>query len=229
MATNSFYTDSNETIIVNGVKMTMAEYKKKIKDAKKAKESASKKSTRKPKKRETEITILPSEIKVMMRGLRLMKSLSAYYDHGYRQWGTIARDIINLKEIRTPFVSYRQKAREIESLISEIGDISKRNRKEVFAYVQKLAWQLDDAKTYIDRIGKGVSSSNVMQQFADHECINGEGRRLGLRTLVSRTYSTIKEMEKVIQRLQTIADNGVDIMNINEHLSVRSVKVSVNC
>ena len=40
-----------------------------------------------------------------------LKSLSAYYDHAYKQWGTIGQTILNLKEIRPTFVSYRVKVR----------------------------------------------------------------------------------------------------------------------
>ena len=87
-----------------------------------------------------------------------MKSLSAYYDHGYRQWGTICRTIINLKEIRPHFVLYRSKATEVEQTINEIADIAKRNQKAVFAFVRKLSWQLEDTKDHMQKLYKGATS-----------------------------------------------------------------------
>ena len=73
-----------EYIIVNGVRMSMDDYKKVIKEKK------SKLKIKKPKKVLTEINLLPSDIKEMMKKVKLIKSLSAYYDNGYKQWGNVA-------------------------------------------------------------------------------------------------------------------------------------------
>lgn len=228
MAYASIYSmfDTANKITVNGVTMTMTEYKKRLK-AKKAESNKNQSKKRKAKKRETEITILPSEIKTMLKCAKVMKSLSAYYDHGYRQWGRICRDIINLKEIRPHFVLYRSKATEVEQTINEITDIAKRNQKAVFAFVRKLSWQLEDTKEHMQKLYNGVTSSGVIEAFGNHEAINGEGRRLGLRILMIRTFKAVQDLENVIKRLQTIADTGVDIVDIQDHLSTRAVKVSV--
>lgn len=222
MTANNLY--SSDVIIVNGVKMSLAEYKKRAKEI-------NAKNNPKPQRREkrvTEITILPEEIKMMMRGLRLMHSLVCFYNNSYKQYGVIARDILNTKEIHRPFVMYVKNVREAEDLINEIETISKRNKKDVFEFIRRLSWKLDDAKDNIVNISKGVSTSNVLQRYSDHVCINGDSRRLGLRTLIGRTYSTIKEMDAVIKNLQAIADKGVDIMCIAGHLSTRSKKICVN-
>ena len=60
-----------EYIIVNGVRMSMDDYKKVIKEKK------SKLKIKKPKKVLTEINLLPSDIKEMMKKVTLIKSLSA--------------------------------------------------------------------------------------------------------------------------------------------------------
>ena len=228
MAYASIYSmfDTENKITVNGVTMTMTEYKKRLK-AKKAESNKNQPKKRKAKKRETEITILPAEIKAMLKCAKVMKSLSAYYDHGYRQWGRICRDIINLKEIRPHFVLYRSKATEVEQTINEITDIAKRNQKAVFAFVRKLSWQLEDTKEHMQKLYNGATSSGVIEAFGNHEAINGEGRRLGLRILMIRTFKAVQDLENVIKRLQTIADTGVDIADIQDHLSARAVKVSV--
>ena len=225
-ATSYSMFDTENKITVNGVTMTATEYRKQLK-AKQAMSDKKQPKKRKTKKRETEITILPTEIKTMLKCAKVMKSLSAYYDHGYRQWGTICRTIINLKEIRPHFVLYRSKATEVEQTINEIADIAKRNQKAVFAFVRKLSWQLEDTKDHMQKLYKGATSSGVIEAFGNHEAINGEGKRLGLRILMNRTFKAVQDLENVVKRLQTIADNGVDITDIQDHLSTRAVKVSV--
>lgn len=190
-----------EMIIVNGEKMPLKEYRKIMK----AKNPKTPK--KKTKKTYTEITILPSDIHYMMNQVKLIKSLSAYYDNGYRQWGTIAKRILNLKEIRTPFVSFRMKVREIDRMIININEISKKNSKDVYDFVRRFSYLLEDVSDCINELSNAVSKSGVISLHEKHECISGNGKRLGLKTLISRTFSATQELKKVIERCQSIADN----------------------
>jgi len=209
----------NTYITVDGKKMTMAEYAK-YKKAKN-KEIQSKLSQRKQrelrkKKREerkarvTEITILPKVVKSIVKNAGPIRSLAAYYDNAYRQWGTIANLILELPEIRNPFVLFRADAHDIVNTIMEISEIAKGNEKAVFAYVQKLSWKLDNAKAKMKALYNGVVASGVLFQFKDKECINGEGRRLGLRILMTRTFKSLEAIEAAISELNEIATNGLD-------------------
>jgi hypothetical protein len=210
-------------IEINGVKMTEKEYKEFRKQKLAAKTKKVKKPKRKPKDVNTkEISGVALQIEKMLKPLTTLKSFSAYYDHAYRQWGTIARDILNLREIRPHFVFYRVKVRELEVLLDDIQKMAKRNERAAYQYVEKMVWKLDDIKTDINNIAKGVNTSGVIQQFKNHECINGKGRRLGLETLMNRTIKAISEIEDVIGTLQKIADDGVDVMNEGAHMSPRA-------
>lgn len=211
--------DSKVTyIVVEGKKMTMQEWKKykKEKDAsiqnklsqKKQRELRKAKREAK-KKRETEITILPGIIKDIIRNAGPIKSLSAYYDNAYRQWGTIATMILKLPEIETPFVLFRADAYELTKVIDEISVIAKGNEKAVFAYIQKLSWVLDNARGKMKALYSGVISSGALERFEDKECINGEGRRLGLRILMNRTFKSMDALENAIAELSRIARNGL--------------------
>ena len=197
---------STDTIVVNGIRMPMSEYRKRIKAKKNV-------NTKKVKKELTDINLLPNEIKYMMRNVRLLKSLSAYYNNGYRQWGRIAKFVISQKEISSQFVKFNAKQAEIERTINEIKEISKHNEKAVYAFVRKLSYQLDDIKEIMVELTKAVGYSGVISRVIDHECINGEGRRLGLRTLMSRSYKAVVELEKIIRRCQNISDNGIDALD----------------
>lgn len=196
-------------VTVNGVTMTLKEYRKIIREKKEAAHPKKKVSKRK-KKELTEINLLSSDINTMMKKVKLIRSLSAYYDNAYKQWGTIARDIINRREINSPFVLYRVKARELNNTINNISEIAKKNEKAIYQFIEKLAYQLDDLRICIDNLCSGISKSGVIQLHGDHECINGCGRRLGLQILVSRSWAAMREINSIIRKCQNISDNGVD-------------------
>ena len=185
-----------QTIKVNGVTMSVKEFKQKYATKKK----------RTP-KQETEITLLPDEIKSLMKGAKVMRSLSAYYKNGYRQWGNICKTVINLKEIQSPFIRYTMSARECDKVIKEINNIAKHNSKYVYAYVRKLAWRLEDASKDMKDLYEGINASGVLNSpIANHECINGEGRRLGLNVLMARTFCAIRDINDIVRKLQKIDD-----------------------
>ena len=198
--------EKTQTIEVNGQVMTITEYKKML--AEKKKTNGKKKATRRNKKNPTGITILPKDIKIMLRGAKVMTSLSAYYKHGYRQWGSICKTILNLKDIQSPFVRYTMSAKAVNEVINEINEIAKHNSKSVFAYVRKLSWKLDDVAKDMKALQEGINKSGVLYSpMQTHECINGTGRRLGLNILMQRTSDAIKELEVIVNNLQYIADN----------------------
>lgn len=197
----------SKTIKVGDKVVDVKEYKKQ--------QRAAMKKKRKNKKVITSITILPSEIKVMMRNVRVLKSLIAYHEHGYRQWGTIATMLMGLREIKQPFNNVVVNTKQAIRLIDKINKIAKDNDRDVFQYVKKLSWKLDDVKTELDTLVKGIGSSGVINQFGNHECINGTGKRLGLKILTQRSYKAIDELSAICAKLDNIEKNGVDIFEYN--------------
>lgn len=192
-----------QTIIVDGVKMTIKEFRAKYQ----RKDSKPKRKA----KRLTSVTILPSEIKEMGKGLKTLKSFVAYYEHGYRQWGNIAKFIITLKGIELPFIHVVSNAKQAARLITNINDMAKANDKDVFQYVRKLSWKLDEVKTDLDVLTSAISQSGVLDRFGTHECINGNGKRLGLQILMQRTYSTIRNLNAICLSLEAISNKGLDV------------------
>lgn len=205
---NSLY--QTDVIYVNGVKMTQKEFKAMIAAKKKA--AAPKRKKKAPK---TEIQEMPSWIKTMIRNAGPIKSLAAYYDNAYKQWGNIAKTILQLPEIRSSFTVFRANAREMETLLNEITTLGKHNEKSIYAYIERLSWKLDDIKTNMDKLYGDVRNSGVIQQFSDKECINGVGKRLGLSILMDRTYVSINKLSKIIKELEQLVSQGNDIMKYN--------------
>jgi hypothetical protein len=182
--------EQSQIVIVNGVKMTMREYKKQSRKAQKAKKQA---------KEISAIRLLPQEINYLMKQVKVIKSLGAYYDNGYKQWGVKCRDfVIKHQDIEKHFLNFYMRSKELFALSNEIEKISKANDKAVFQYVQKFTWKLQDLQLIMENLCKGVSKSGVMEHFKDYEFINGQNRRLGLKVLIKRSSKAIDELYQII-------------------------------
>ena len=219
-------TSENSFIVVNGEKMTIKAWKQMVAD--KQKDRRGKKrflKNDKPKKVEKkvkEISIVAAEVEKMMKPITALKSFAAYYDHAYRQWGTIANNILQHRKIRPHFVFYRVSVGELERLIEDIEKMAKGNEKAAYQYVEKTAWKLEDIKTHIQNIIKGAVESGYMEAYKHEECINGKGRRLGLQTLANKSLKAISQLEDVIGTLKKIADNGTDPFEVGTHMSAKT-------
>ena len=208
-------TDKDSKVLVNGVEMSVKEYKAMMRE-KLGIKTEPKKST---KKAITEIQLLSDDITNMYNKLKLMKSLTAYYDNAYRQWGTIANNILQHGRIQPYFVKYRCKIREINETLSSLETSSKRNSKMVFHYMEKLSYQLDDIRDIINNLCFGISKSGVMEQYKDHECINGCDKRLGLKIIMSRSWGAIKDLNKLIMECNTNCGfNNTNQMNKTQRI-----------
>ena len=158
----------------------------------------------------------------MLKPITTLKSLSAYYDHAYRQWGTIANEILEHHKIRPHFVHYRVNVSELSSLVEEVQKMAKRNEKAAYQYVEKIAWKLEDIKEHITNLMNGAVESGLMELYKNEECINGKGRRLGLQTLAGKTFKAISQLEDAIGTLKKIADEGTDPFSVGDHMSART-------
>lgn len=213
-------------IIVNGVKMTIEDWKKSVLE--KQKERRGKKrflKIEKPKKEvktKKEVVEVAEEIENLLKPITTLKSLAAYYDHAYKQWGTIGKQILEHHKIRPHFVFYRAALRDLEKLLDDIQMMSKKNEKAAYQFVEKTAWKAEDIKIHINNIMNGAAESGLLDAYKEHECINGKDRRLGLRTLVNKSLKSVSQLEDAIEALKKIADNGVDPMNYGEHMTART-------
>lgn len=199
-----FETSGLITITINGESVTMTE-------------KEWKKQHRKPKKTTNKIvnpkTIkqIPIEVKNLMKSVKVLKSLCAYKEHGYRQWGRIANDIMAMRGIKVPFEQVVIKTKQAERLIKKINDIGKKNDYDVFQYVNTLQLRLEELTTQLNLLVNGINASHITKVFKDHEAISGEGKRLGLRLLCLRSQKAIGELEIICQRLWDIQEKGVDV------------------
>lgn len=199
-----FETSGLITITINGESVTMTE-------------KEWKKQHRKPKKTTNKIvnpkTIkqIPIEVKNLMKQVKVLKSLVAYKENGYKQWGTIANTIMNMRGVKMPFEQVVIKTKQAERLIKKIDTIAKKNDYDVFQYVNQLQLRLEELTSQLNLLVSGINNSHVTKVYKNHEAISGEGKRLGLRILCLRSAKAVDELEIICQRLWDIQEKGVDV------------------
>lgn len=203
---NDFWATYEPNLItINGVTMTAKEFKTQQRKAK---------AKAKKQQQTNEIKLLPNDVKELMKNVKVLRSITAYYKHGYRQWGRIAKGIITAPQIASPFLNVVIRTKDVNDKITEIETIGKKGDKAVFQYIEKLQFILDDLQKNLDNLLFGITKSGVLSsQIQAHECISGEGRRLGLRILVQRGDKAISEIGRIIAKLEEITRNGVDPMH----------------
>ena len=197
---NDLYSYTNNTIIVNGVKMTMKEYNAL------RREKAKNKNKRKAKKQLNEIQLLPDDIKTLMKSTKVFKSLVAYYKNGYRQWGNIHREVLKIDNMGGKFILVVSAIETTNKHITEICNLAKHSNKAVFGMIQDLSYKMTDLQSKLMNLHNVVTGSDIINSpFNAHEVINGKGRRLGLKILMYRTEDAIIAINTIIYKLQQLA------------------------
>ena len=197
---NDFYGYTDNTIIVNGVKMTMKEYNAL------RKEKAKNKSKRKAKKQLNEIQLLPDDIKTLMKSTKVFKSLVAYYKNGYKQWDNIHREVLKIDNRGGKFILVVSAIKATNELIADICNLAKHSNKAVFGMIQDLSYKMTDLQSKLMNLHNVVTGSDIINSpFNIHEVINGKGRRLGLKILMYRTEDAIIAINTIIYKLQQLA------------------------
>ena len=197
---NDLYSYTNNTIIVNGVKMTMKEYNALCR------EKTKNKNKRKAKKQLNEIQLLPDDIKTLMKSTKVFKSLVAYYKNGYKQWGNIHREVLKIDNMGGKFILVVSAIETTNKHITEICDLAKHSNKAVFGMIQDLSYKMTDLQSKLMNLHNVVTGSGIINSpFNIHEVINGKGRRLGLKILMYRTEDAIIAINTIIYKLQQLA------------------------
>ena len=214
---NDFYADN--TIIVNGVKMTIKEYNLLHK------KKATNKSKRKAKKQLNEIQLLPDDIKTLMKSTKVFKSLVAYYKNGYKQWGNIHREVLKIDNMGGKFILVVSAIETTNKHITEICNLAKHSNKSVFGMIQDLSYKMTDLQSKLMDLHNVVIGSGIINSpFNTHEVINGKGRRLGLKILMYRTEDAIIAINTIIYKLQQLAVIPDSIYNNTSILKYGTMK-----
>ena len=197
-SSNSFYSDiQSDKIIVNGVSMTMAEYKKMKRQVK---------NKKRKKKMQNEIKLLPEDVNYLLKDIKVVDSLLAFHRNGYRQWGRIHRDLMKVDDMEHNFLLLKTASYEANEKLNEIAEEAKKSNKSTYGLISDLAYKITKLGERLNALYIVVHDSNIVNSpFNTHEIINGTGRRLGLKTLINRTGDALDNMVSIITKLQDLS------------------------
>lgn len=204
----------NTIVTYNGVKMT---YKQmldlKRAETRKANKEAEKARIKKNNERAYRLfAALGAETKQLTKAFKLAKSMRAYWDNGYRQWGRVANDIIHHPCIEPHFTAFIVAYNAAEDAKKQIAKISKKNDKDVFQYIEKLAYSIDDMADALRKIADGTVDAHIEEVFKDEKAYFETGRRLGLKELNSRCTTNVIIAKQIFDRLMQMVKSGEDPM-----------------
>lgn len=187
-------------IEVNGVRYTESEYKNLVK-----KSNGVKTVKKRTKKTVTNRQAAGYEVDDLMKEFKVLDSLVAYETHGYRQWGTIHTQLMNM--IRRPYNKVMCEIRRLKSAADEIEKYAKRNSRQMPSLLEEFSWKLDDMKNALKGLVEAVHRSEMLN-FVQGEYINGskDGKRLGLKTLTIRASKAIDRMEKAVKEMKELSE-----------------------
>lgn len=163
------------------------------------------------------IPILSQRVETLKKGFKLAKSLVAYYRNGYKQWGTIHTEIVTNPYLESPFIQFIAANNDAEKVFKAIQLIAKKNDKDIYGYIEKFAYKVDDMMSGINAISDGAINAEIFSNpyYVGKEVVYGNGRRLGLKELVSRTCSNLAIMQKAMQEMLAMVNDGTDVMEYN--------------
>lgn len=199
---------ANMLIKIGNKTITYAEYIKQ-----KRANTRLKKKNKRRRKVVSDLQILSSEIDKMVKSVKIIKSLAAYYDNSYKQWGVIAKEITNNAFYSKHFVHFRVLVREISNNLTEISALAKERTNDVYQFVEKLFYQIDELKETLILLRNGINESRICEFYNGKEAIEGskDGKRLGLITLLIRSLKAIDQMEDISKHLEDVSANGADV------------------
>lgn len=188
-------------IIVNGQKMTDAEFKKYA-----AERNA--KSAKQPRKNHVYTTKdyireISEQVDDMCHKLRILRSLESFYNNGYRQWGNSFKTVVSIEKIHKPLFGIVVTVNRMKPLVSEIETLGKRGSKGIFQDIEKLTYILQDIKVYMKNLYDGVKESEVLYGLSHRPCIYETGRRLGLQEIMYRMFTALNDIDKTIAAINS--------------------------
>lgn len=160
------------------------------------------------------IPLLAPRVVILAKGFKLAKTTEAYYHNGYRQWGNIWKTIAQNPLIEPHFISFISAYYDANKALKMIENIAKKNDKDIFQYIEKLAYKIDDMASSISKISDSVIEAGIYANptYNGKECVYGDGRRLGIRTLCSRVSENMAYAKKAVTELLSMVTDGIDVM-----------------
>ena len=154
-------------------------------------------------------TLMAASVEYIAKQLKYIDSLIAFRENAKRQWGTIADTLFDTKGVRIGFRKIINENQKFRKLLDEL--LKLRNRSSISSCLEDLSYALDNIKMYIEELLDVIEKSDIFSRpiFKDSKILNEDGKRLGLKTLIQRSTTSLKEIEKSVNKIIILNDNNV--------------------
>lgn len=209
-------TDDNQIVIYNGREVTKAQ-KRALKAAEARRKNAELRKQRDIYARDYVLPSVLEHIEATRKSVRCLKTIWSFYEHGYRQWGTIFNKMLEFyPKLNGALVRYHSKYNEILDTQSELEKMIKRNKcnKAFFSLARTFGYQMFSLLDIISELSDAICKERIVDcpLYSKHEMIVGakDGRRKGLIHIVSNTFSMVSTTTKNLVELSKILDEAYD-------------------
>ena len=154
-------------------------------------------------------SLMSVSVEYITKQLKYIDSLIAFRENAKRQWGTIADTLFDTKGVKLGFRKIINENRKLNDYLSELKRL--RNRNAIASCIEDITYTLDNIRIYIAELSDLVMKSGIFSRpiFADAKILNENGKRLGLKTLIQRSTSSLKEIEKSVNKIIILNENNV--------------------
>lgn len=200
-------TDNNQLVTFNGETVTKAQ-KRAMKAAQTRAENSAKKKARNEFLRTEILPEVFKEIKKTMKSVRNLKTICAFHDNGPVQWSRPYKQMVEMfPEINSALIKYHKHYNEVDATVQELNYLIKSDKtdKSFFGIAEKFGYQMWTLLDSVKEVSDAISKSGIinMPSFSGKEIIesSADGRRPGLKHIMSHTFSTVSITEKNIINL----------------------------
>ena len=154
-------------------------------------------------------TLMSYFVEDTTKNLSCIKSLVAFRENAKRQWGNIAETLFDTKGLSAAFRKIINESRKLNGYLSELRRL--RSRNAISSCIEDITYALDNIKIFISELSDIVTKSDIFNRpiFADAKILNENGKRLGLKILIQRSNSSIKEIERTVTKLTLLNERNV--------------------
>lgn len=154
-------------------------------------------------------TLLSVFVEDTTKNLNYIKSIIAFRENAKRQWGTIADTLFDTEGVRIGFRKILNENNKFNNLLNELKRLKSRNA--ISSCIEDLTYCIDNIRIYITELLDIIEKSDIFSRpiFKDSKILNEEGKRLGLKVLIRRSTSSLKEIEKAVSKLAILNERNV--------------------
>ena len=137
-----------------------------------------------------------------------VKSVFVWKQQGYKSFGAAATQLMESDPIRRPYDKFSACYRKCLTRWETLSRYSKRGSKEAYNCLLEYLWAYDDTMMALSKLEKTIEDWGMLNNpFSTDKCLISTGRKLGLKEVVKRAKSALKQWQIVKDGLYKFAND----------------------